>query len=67
MLRAVTCGIPTVFISFFLLLFAITANGEENLAPISDSSVSVDLTPEKLESQNAKIGRILIENQNVLD
>ena len=67
LLQPVTYGIRIVFISMFVLLFAITVSGKDNPAPTSDSSLSEDLTPEKLGSQNAKIGKILIENQNVFD
>ena len=67
LLRPETGRILTAVISTFIFLFALAAMGQDNPDQSSGSSRSKHITPEMLEAQNATIGKIFIENQNVFD
>ena len=56
-----------VIIITVLFLFTLTAAGQEDTNQASAKNENEPLSPKTLESQNAIIGKILIENQNVFD
>ena len=66
LLQPLTCriGVFTISTVFF---FALTATGQDKPAQPPVDNKPGQITPELLEEQNALIGRILIENQNVFD
>lgn len=66
-LRPVTADIIPVIVLTILLLFTLSAGGQENPARSSINDTPVHITPEMLEKQNARIGKIYIDNQNVFD
>ena len=60
--RALTAAVSTV-----IFLFALSVDGQDNPSPTSELDVSESVSPEIPVSQDAIIGKILIENQNVFD
>jgi outer membrane protein assembly factor BamA len=65
--KPMPANIRAVVISTLFLLSVTNVNGEDKPAKTSSSPASVNLTPQILETQNAIIGNIIIENQNVFD
>ena len=60
--RALAAAVSTVF-----FLFALSVDGQDNPSPTSELDVSESVSPEIPVSQDAIIGKIVIENQNVFD
>ena len=67
LINPVTGKIFTVIISTVILLFSLTATGRDNPVENTKKNDPSQITPELLEEQNAVIGKIIIENQNVFD
>jgi hypothetical protein len=65
--KPITCAIRAVVISVLFCLFVSSARGEDSPAQTSNTPASEFLTPQILKAQNAIIGNIIIENQNVFD
>ena len=66
-IRSAAGSILSVVIFISTLLFTFSADGQDNPTQTSKKDISGHVTPEVLEKQMAKIGKILIDNENVFD